>query len=117
MDCRPVFVGGSFIPSIPQISKDLDATPAAVRYVIPRVVSLCIVTLPSLGVSLSVFASAVSVVFWSAYTSFCRSPRVFCIQQLTSIFDCPGEMADGRYTCVECPLPFLVVWLSQRRLI
>ncbi|KAF8421123.1 MFS general substrate transporter, partial [Boletus edulis BED1] len=48
-----VFVGGCFIPSIPQISKDLNATPAAV----------------SLGVSLSVLASSV-VMIWSAYSSF-----------------------------------------------
>ncbi|KAF8127199.1 major facilitator superfamily domain-containing protein [Boletus edulis] len=50
----PMFVGGCFIPSIPQISKDLNATPAAV----------------SLGVSLSVLASSVSVMIWSAYSSF-----------------------------------------------
>ncbi|KAI9459014.1 major facilitator superfamily domain-containing protein [Boletus coccyginus] len=59
----PMFVGGCFIPSIPQISKDLNATPAAV----------------SLGVSLSVLASSVSVVFWSAYTSYYgRRPIYLC---------------------------------------
>ncbi|KAG8217168.1 major facilitator superfamily domain-containing protein [Butyriboletus roseoflavus] len=50
----PMFVSGCFVPSVPQISNDLDATPAAV----------------SLGVSLAVFASSLSVIFWSAYTSF-----------------------------------------------
>ncbi|KAI9570823.1 major facilitator superfamily domain-containing protein [Boletus coccyginus] len=50
----PMFVSGCFVPSIPQISKDLNSTPAAV----------------SLAVSLAVFASSLSVMFWSAYTSF-----------------------------------------------
>ncbi|KAG9318091.1 major facilitator superfamily domain-containing protein [Chiua virens] len=50
----PMFVGSSFIPSIPQISRDLNTTPAAV----------------TLGVSLSVFSSSLSVMFWSGYTSF-----------------------------------------------
>ena len=31
---RSVLVGASFVPSIPQISRDLNATPAAVRYVV-----------------------------------------------------------------------------------
>ncbi|KAF8552826.1 MFS general substrate transporter [Imleria badia] len=57
----PMFVGGSFIPSIPQMSKDLNATPAAV----------------GLGLSVSVFASSVSVVFWSAYTSFYGRRLIF----------------------------------------
>ncbi|KAF8418922.1 major facilitator superfamily domain-containing protein [Boletus edulis BED1] len=50
----PMFVGGCFIPSIPQISKDLNATPASV----------------SLSVSLSVLASSVSVMIWSVHSSF-----------------------------------------------
>lgn len=35
-------------------------------------------TCPSLGVSLSVFASSLSVMFWSAYSSFCESPPIPC---------------------------------------
>ncbi|KAF8553779.1 MFS general substrate transporter [Imleria badia] len=50
----PMFVSGCFVPSIPQISRDLNSTPAAV----------------SLGISLAVFASSFSVMFWSAYSSF-----------------------------------------------
>ncbi|KAG6330388.1 hypothetical protein ID866_8700 [Astraeus odoratus] len=50
----PLFVGGSFVPSIPQISRDLDLSPAVV----------------SLAVSLSVFASAFGGLVWSSYASF-----------------------------------------------
>ncbi|KIJ63399.1 hypothetical protein HYDPIDRAFT_92741 [Hydnomerulius pinastri MD-312] len=50
----PMFVGGSFVPSIPQVAKDLDSTGAVV----------------SLAVSLSVFATAIGALVWSAYSSF-----------------------------------------------
>jgi MFS family permease len=50
----PLFVSGSFVPSIPQVARDLDSTPAVV----------------SLGVSLSVFGSAIGALVWSAYSSF-----------------------------------------------
>ncbi|KIJ12566.1 Drug:H+ antiporter-1 family protein [Paxillus involutus ATCC 200175] len=50
----PFFVSGSFVPSIPQVAKDLDATPAVV----------------SLAVSLSVFAAAIGALVWSAYSAY-----------------------------------------------
>ncbi|KAF8126594.1 MFS general substrate transporter [Boletus edulis] len=49
-----MFVSGCFVPLIPRISKDLNSTPATV----------------SLSVSLAVFATSLSVMFWSAYSSY-----------------------------------------------
>ncbi|KIK92690.1 hypothetical protein PAXRUDRAFT_560563 [Paxillus rubicundulus Ve08.2h10] len=55
----PLFVSGSFVPSIPQVAKELDSMPAVV----------------SLAVSVSVFASAIGALVWSSYSSFYgRSP-------------------------------------------
>ncbi|KAF8129158.1 major facilitator superfamily domain-containing protein [Boletus edulis] len=50
----PMFVSGCFVPLIPQISKDLNSSPATV----------------SLGVSLAVLANSLGIMFWSAYSSF-----------------------------------------------
>ncbi|KAG2148777.1 major facilitator superfamily domain-containing protein [Suillus clintonianus] len=50
----PTFVSATFVPSIPQIAKDLNSTHAVV----------------SLTVSLSIFASAVGALVWAAYSSF-----------------------------------------------
>lgn len=50
----PLFVGGSFVPSIPQIAKDLRASGAIV----------------SLAVSLAVLANAFGGLVWSGYASF-----------------------------------------------
>ncbi|KAG1862640.1 major facilitator superfamily domain-containing protein [Suillus subluteus] len=50
----PMFVSSTFVPSIPQIAKDLDSTHAVV----------------SLTVSLSMLASAVGGLVWAAYSSF-----------------------------------------------
>ncbi|KAJ8588644.1 MFS general substrate transporter [Rhizopogon salebrosus TDB-379] len=50
----PMFAQATFVPSIPQIAKDLNSTHAVV----------------SLSISLSIFASAVGTLVWSAYSSF-----------------------------------------------
>ncbi|KAF8126610.1 MFS general substrate transporter [Boletus edulis] len=50
----PMFVSGCFVPLIPQISRDLNSTPATV----------------TLGVGLAVLANSLGVMLWSAYTSF-----------------------------------------------
>ncbi|OAX33669.1 MFS general substrate transporter [Rhizopogon vinicolor AM-OR11-026] len=50
----PMFVQATFVPSIPQIAKDLNSTHAVV----------------SLGFSLSIFATAVGALVWAAYSSF-----------------------------------------------
>ncbi|KIK97645.1 hypothetical protein PAXRUDRAFT_135905 [Paxillus rubicundulus Ve08.2h10] len=49
----PMVVSGTFVPTIPQVSKDLQSTDAAV----------------SLAVSLSVFATAIGPLFWASYSS------------------------------------------------
>ncbi|KAG1830694.1 major facilitator superfamily domain-containing protein [Suillus subalutaceus] len=50
----PMFVQTAFVPSIPQIAKDLDLTHAVV----------------SLTFSLSILANAVGLLVWAAYSSF-----------------------------------------------
>ncbi|OAX37340.1 MFS general substrate transporter [Rhizopogon vinicolor AM-OR11-026] len=50
----PMFVSATFVPSIPQIAKDLNSTHAVV----------------SLGVSLSIVAAAIGTLFWAAYSVF-----------------------------------------------
>ncbi|KAG1778315.1 major facilitator superfamily domain-containing protein [Suillus placidus] len=50
----PTFVSSTFVPSIPQIAKDLDSTHAVV----------------SLTVSLSILASSIGALVWAAYSSF-----------------------------------------------
>ncbi|KIJ66098.1 hypothetical protein HYDPIDRAFT_151933 [Hydnomerulius pinastri MD-312] len=49
----PMFVSGTFVPSIPQVSKDVLSTDSVV----------------SLAVSLSVFATAIGSLFWASYSS------------------------------------------------
>ncbi|KIJ04821.1 Drug:H+ antiporter-1 family protein, partial [Paxillus involutus ATCC 200175] len=69
----PMFVSGTFVPSIPQVSKDLQSTDAAV----------------SLAVSLSVFATAIGSLFWASYSSvygrrliYLLGMPIFCIGSL-----------------------------------
>ncbi|EGN96468.1 hypothetical protein SERLA73DRAFT_112755 [Serpula lacrymans var. lacrymans S7.3] len=50
----PMFVAGSFIPSIPQIARDLNSTGAIV----------------SLAVSLSIFSFAIGSLFWASNSTF-----------------------------------------------
>ncbi|EGO22023.1 hypothetical protein SERLADRAFT_475141 [Serpula lacrymans var. lacrymans S7.9] len=50
----PLFVAGSFIPSIPQIARDLNSTGAIV----------------SLAVSLSIFSTAIGSLFWASNSTF-----------------------------------------------
>ncbi|KIK36302.1 hypothetical protein CY34DRAFT_531693 [Suillus luteus UH-Slu-Lm8-n1] len=50
----PMFVQATFVPSIPQIAKDLNSTYATV----------------SLSISLSILATAVGSLVWAAYSSF-----------------------------------------------
>ncbi|KAG6375873.1 major facilitator superfamily domain-containing protein [Boletus reticuloceps] len=59
----PMFVSGCFVPLIPQISKDLNSTPTTV----------------CLGVTMAVFASPLSDMIWSAYSSYYgRRPMYLC---------------------------------------
>lgn len=50
----PKFVAASFVPSIPQVARELHSTHAAV----------------SLTISLSTFATAIGTLVWAAYSSF-----------------------------------------------
>ncbi|CCM04535.1 uncharacterized protein FIBRA_06716 [Fibroporia radiculosa] len=50
----PLFVSGSFVPSIPQVAREFDSTGSVVN----------------LAVSLSLFSSSVSSLFWATYSGF-----------------------------------------------
>ncbi|CAL1703109.1 unnamed protein product [Somion occarium] len=59
----PLFVSGSFIPSIPQIALDLDSTGAII----------------SLAVSVSVLTNSIGTLFWATYSGFYgRRPVYLC---------------------------------------
>ncbi|KAG1731239.1 major facilitator superfamily domain-containing protein [Suillus paluster] len=83
----PMFVSATFVPSIPQIAKDLNSTHAIV----------------SLTVSLSIFASAVGALVWASYSSFflqmdadrciCAEFRFYASGAVT--FGCSGGMSLG----------------------
>jgi len=68
-----VFIQVTFVPSIPQIAKDLDLTDALVRCVpyARLVYYLVIERFPSLTFSLSLLANAVGALVWATYSSFC----------------------------------------------
>ncbi|KAG2049505.1 MFS general substrate transporter [Suillus hirtellus] len=68
----PMFVSATFVPSIPQIAKDLDSTHAVV----------------SLTVSLSILASAIGALVWAAYSSF-------FLQMDADTFGCSGGIPLG----------------------
>ncbi|KAG2739413.1 MFS general substrate transporter [Suillus brevipes Sb2] len=90
----PTFVSSTFVPSIPQIAKDLDSTHAVV----------------SLTVSLSILASAIGALVWAAHSSFCAM-RFLCVGscgvalstslqslflwQFVQTFGCAGGMSLG----------------------
>ncbi|KAG0701554.1 major facilitator superfamily domain-containing protein [Suillus ampliporus] len=74
----PMFVSATFVPSIPQIAKDLDSTHAIV----------------SLTVSLSIFASAVGALVWAAYSSFYGRRSIYlCGMPFLSIGSCGVAMS------------------------
>lgn len=68
-----VFVSGTFVPSIPQVAKDLNSTPAIVGYV-----SLgCTLFRPangafSLAVSFSILAASLGSLIGATYSGFCE---------------------------------------------
>ncbi|TFK18679.1 MFS general substrate transporter [Coprinopsis marcescibilis] len=53
----PLFVGGSFVPSIPQIARDLDSTP----------------TIISMAISISILASSIGAMSGATYAGYCAS--------------------------------------------
>ena len=83
-----VFVSGTFVPSIPQIAKDLDSTGPIVRY---RENNLCFKifaqwSVHSLAVSLSILASSLGALLGACYSSFCNNSDLFPVYiQLTAL--------------------------------
>jgi hypothetical protein len=72
----PVFVSQSFIPSIPQIAKDLHTTSAVVKWVpswFEQVETTSQMHDNSLAVSLSIVTNALGSLCWSSYSSYCES--------------------------------------------
>ncbi|KAG1890702.1 major facilitator superfamily domain-containing protein [Suillus fuscotomentosus] len=74
-----MFVQVTFVPSIPQIAKDLNVTDAVV----------------SLAFSLSIFANAIGELIWSTYSSF--------------FFEFNPSLSDGRRPIYLWGMPFLCV--------
>ncbi|KAJ7073033.1 MFS general substrate transporter [Mycena amicta] len=83
----PLFAGGSFIPSIPEIAKDLDSTPKVI----------------SLAVSISIFSSAFGAMVFATYSTFYgrRPVYLFSLPLL-----CLGSIGVGTSTHV----PQLLFW-------
>ncbi|KAJ7669655.1 MFS general substrate transporter [Mycena rosella] len=83
----PLFAGGSFIPSIPEIAHDLQTT--------PRVISL--------AVSISIFSSALGSMVFATYSSFYgrRPMYIFGLPLL-----CIGSLGVGTATAI----PELMFW-------
>ncbi|KAJ7097115.1 MFS general substrate transporter [Mycena belliarum] len=59
----PMFAGASFIPSIPEIARDLDSTPKVI----------------SLAVSISIFSSAVGSMIFASYSSYYGRRLVYLV--------------------------------------
>ncbi|KAF8888325.1 major facilitator superfamily domain-containing protein [Infundibulicybe gibba] len=83
----PFFVSGSFIPSIPQVSKDLNSTPSVV----------------SLAVSLSIFAASLGGLWGASYSTFYGRRAVY-ISSLPLL--CLGSLA----VAWSRSIPELMIW-------
>ncbi|KAJ6476520.1 MFS general substrate transporter [Mycena vitilis] len=83
----PFFAGASFIPSIPEISRDLDSTPKIV----------------SLAVSISIFSSAIGSMVFAIYSTFYgrRPIYLFGLPLL-----CLGSLGVG----ISTHIPELMFW-------
>ena len=77
-DFYSVFVSGTFVPSIPQIAKDLHSTGPIVRYRNNSFLQFFAQeSMHSLAVSLSILASSFGALLGSSYSSFCKNPDPF----------------------------------------
>ncbi|KAJ7509483.1 MFS general substrate transporter [Mycena galericulata] len=83
----PLFAGGSFIPSVPEIARDLHSTPKVV----------------SLAVSISIFASAFGSMVFATYSSF-YGRRLVYLFGLPLL--CIGSLGVGTAT----KIPQLMFW-------
>ncbi|KAJ3478564.1 hypothetical protein NLI96_g9669 [Meripilus lineatus] len=86
----PLFVSGSFVPSIPQIAKDLDTTGSIV----------------SLAISLSVFTNCVGSLVWSRYSGFYGRRPMYII---STVFLCIGSFCVANASSVPSLLSFRVI--------
>ncbi|KAH8100390.1 MFS general substrate transporter [Cristinia sonorae] len=69
----PLFVSGSFIPSIPQIAREFETSGAVVN----------------LAVSASIFSACIGTLFWAVYSGYYGRRPVFLV---SSIVFCVGSM-------------------------
>ncbi|KAJ7674032.1 MFS general substrate transporter [Mycena polygramma] len=83
----PLFAGASFIPSIPEISRDLDSTPK----------------ITSLAVSISIFSSAIGSMVFATYSTFYGRRPVYLVG-LPLL--CLGSLGVGTSTHI----PQLMFW-------
>ncbi|KAF8877744.1 major facilitator superfamily domain-containing protein [Gymnopilus junonius] len=83
----PLFVSGTFIPSIPQIAKDLDSTASII----------------SLAVSLSVFASSIGSLSGASYSTFYGRKPVYLVGT-------PLLLAGSLGVAASQTVPELMVW-------
>ncbi|KAH8096724.1 MFS general substrate transporter [Cristinia sonorae] len=86
----PLFVSGSFLPSIPQIVKDLDSTAQVI----------------SLAVSLSVLTNATGCLLWASYSSFYGRKPIYIA---SLICQCLGSLGVASSRSVPELLVFRVV--------
>lgn len=76
----PKFVAASFVPSIPQVAKELHSTHAAV----------------SLTVSLSTLATAIGTLFWAAHSSFYGRRKMYlCGIPILCVGSCGVAMSNS----------------------
>ncbi|KAJ7728010.1 MFS general substrate transporter [Mycena maculata] len=83
----PLFAGGSFIPSVPEIARDLNSTPKVI----------------SLAVSISIFSSAFGSMVFATYSSF-YGRRLMYLYGLPLL--CIGSLGVGTATHI----PELLFW-------
>ncbi|TFL01039.1 major facilitator superfamily domain-containing protein [Pterulicium gracile] len=86
----PLFVSGSFVPSIPQMAIDLDSTAEVI----------------SLAVSISVLATAFGTLFWATYSGF-YGRRLIYLSGLPLVFI--GSLGVGSSTTVSSLMCWRVV--------
>ncbi|KAH7911114.1 MFS general substrate transporter [Hygrophoropsis aurantiaca] len=85
----PFFLSGSFMPSIPQIAKDLDSTPATI----------------SLSISFATFASGLGTLFWGTYSSYYGRRPIY----LASV---PCLVVSSLGSGLSTTAPELFIWRS-----
>lgn len=104
-----MFGSGSFIPSIPQIAKDLHSTGEVIRSVSRRTAGISIHAdrLLSLAVSIHVFTGGLITLLWARYSTHCKCHWLVPLQgrpELSVLC-----LSDGRRPIYLTALPFSIV--------